>query len=432
MKPPPSTQGGHVDRSDPRHQIDILFITDRRFWHRSIGSEQRIAALIVHLARLRERVTCVYVGRVTGSERVLLSKFLSSTTGLEVVSRPSHSTTLWRGIRNRLRRLARLEQNPQTPAIAADPMLGRGDSPGRRAFVQSVIRERSPRIVIVEFLRLSYCVFPRDDSKTTDRPPRYWIDTHDVLHRRAERYRAAGATVARDISASDEVRALESYDAILAIQKSEAALFDDLLPKKTVIVVPHGIALPILPNRPVIGPGPLRIGFLGGRDESNRDALDWFVAEIWPKIRSRFGIQVELAVAGQVCHAWHPRHEGVVLLGPIESIDLFWPKIDIAINPIRFGSGLKIKNVEALAYGRPLITTSIGAEGLESASPRGLRIADSKIEWTRALVEWISEPDTAASVARAGRAHAEAHLTEEAAFHDLASRINDTLSERLS
>ena len=124
MKPPPSTQGGHVDRSDPRHQIDILFITDRRFWHRSIGSEQRIAALIVHLARLRERVTCVYVGRVTGSERVLLSKFLSSTTGLEVVSRPSHSKTLWRGIRNRLRRLARLEQNPQTPAIAADPMLG--------------------------------------------------------------------------------------------------------------------------------------------------------------------------------------------------------------------------------------------------------------------------------------------------------------------
>jgi glycosyltransferase involved in cell wall biosynthesis len=431
LKPPPSTQGGHVDRSNPGHQSDILVITDRRFWRRSIGSEQRIAALIVHLARLRERVTCVYVGRVTAPERVLLSRFLSSTTGLEVVSRPSDPTTLWRGIRNRLRRPSRLDQLPRTPAIAADSILDR-DSPGRRAFVQSVIRERRPRIVIVEFLRLSYCVFPLDDSMTTDRPTRYWIDTHDVLHRRAERYRAAGATVARNISASDEIRALENYDAILAIQKPEAALFGDLLPNKTVIVVPHGIALPILPDRPVIDPGPLRIGFLGGRDESNRDALDWFVAEIWPKIRSRFGIQVELAVAGQVCHLWHPRHEGVVLLGPIESIDLFWPEIDIAINPIRFGSGLKIKNVEALAFGRPLITTSIGAEGLESASPRGLRIADSEIEWTRALVEWISEPETAASVARAGRAHAEAHLSEEAAFRDLASRINDTLSEQLS
>ena len=64
--------------------------------------------------------------------------------------------------------------------------------------------------------------------------------------------------------------------------------------------------------------------------------------------------------------------DGVLSIGPVETIDVFWPNIDIAINPIRFGSGLKIKNVEALAYGLPLLTTPIGAEGLEAASPLGL------------------------------------------------------------
>jgi glycosyltransferase involved in cell wall biosynthesis len=204
-----------------------------------------------------------------------------------------------------------------------------------------------------------------------------------------------------------------------------------LVPQKPVIVVPHGIEpanLSALRERSSKDQPPTRLGFLGGRDESNQQALDWFVDKIWPKIRSRFGDKVELHVAGQVCHSWHQRSEGIVVVGPIDSIDLFWPSIDIAINPVRFGSGLKIKNVEALAYGRPLITTSIGAEGLESASPNGLRIANSESEWECSLDDWLTHPGSAAKLGRTGRAYAKAHLTEDAAFHDLEIQIDETNS----
>lgn len=432
-----SRRGGIHGPFGPSARNEILFVTDRRFWRRSIGSEQRIATLILHLARRGEHVTVAYVGRANGRERARLTRFLASAPNLDGVVRRADWMLPWKRVRSRIRGAwKRGSRRPSATTDANDDnddnhdddargLLAR-DSPTRRAFVQSVIEKRQPRIVIVEFLRLTYSVYPRGAGT---RACQYWIDTHDILHERAESYRAAGASVARATGAGEEIRALETYDTILAIQKPEGERLRRLAAATPVIVVPHGVAPPALPERMDDPLRPTRLGFLGGRDESNRHALDWFVDSIWPTIRSRLGEGVEFHVAGQVCHGWHRSDDGIVLVGPVKSIDLFWPDIDIAINPIRFGSGLKIKNVEALAYGRPLITTSIGAEGLEAASPDGLRIADTAIEWGRALDEWLSQPSMATTVGRAGRAYAMAHLSEEAAFHDLTSLISATFSE---
>jgi glycosyltransferase involved in cell wall biosynthesis len=442
LNPIPSNQGGISQRSKPIAQHEILFVTDRRFWRRSIGSEQRIATLILHLARRGEHVAVVYVGRANSRDRALLTRFLSSAPNLVGMARRFDWKALWHVSRKWLRRPRIPGTSPgplpaplrRASAIesndALDDALDRPNrnSPARREFVQSVIEERRPRIVIVEFSRLTYTVYPRGAAAGTCQ---YWVDTHDILHKRAERYRAAGATVTHPIMASQEARDLETYDAILAIQKPEGDQLRDLVPDRPVIVVPHGIDLPILPERASDARQPTRLGFLGGRDESNRHALDWFVDRIWPKLRSRFGEKVELHVAGQVCHDWRPHGDGIVIVGPIDSIEHIWPSVDIAINPVRFGSGLKIKNVEALAYGLPLITTSIGAEGLEVASPDGLRIADTECKWDRSLDDWLTNPDSATELGHAGRAYAQEHLTEEAAFRALELRIAETFSETL-
>ena len=106
-------------------------------------------------------------------------------------------------------------------------------------------------------------------------------------------------------------------------------------------------------------------------------------------------------------------------MGTVASIGEFWPAIDIAINPVRFGSGLKIKNVEALAYARALVTSPVGAEGLESAAPSGLRIADTPEEWLAILVHLLDDPVRIEQMGRAGRAHAERHFPPAAAFAEL-------------
>ncbi len=398
-------------------RTDILFITDRRFWRRSIGSEQRIASLVEYAAARGDSVHVAYVGRVDAEEKSRIAAFTRAFPGLEIETR---------SIKHALR----------TAVPGLRPRRARSDSefspfgsssPARRSFVESVLRTRRPRVVIVEFLRLIQTVYPRPDG--LDEDTRFVIDTHDLLYQRAERYRAAGASVAREIGAGEEMRALKTFDAIIAIQDKEGSLIRRTLPESEVLVIPHGLDLPNLPGLPSdtlrsAESQCIRLGFLGGRDEANRGALDWFMEQVWPALESRFGQKVELCVAGQVCHDWHHEAPGVNRVGLLDRIEDFWPTIDIAINPVRFGSGLKIKNVEALAFALPLLTTAVGAEGLEEAGESGIAIEEDAEGWIRRLSEWIEAPSGLAARGRAGRAFAEAELSQEAAFRSLGTFLD--------
>ena len=402
----------------------ILVVTDRKFWRRSIGSEERIATLVLHLARAGFPITVAYVGRVPETERTDFEAFASTEKNLDILARATSRMSFRQALQalaRRIRAFPRPQENVGTAAEDLGPVpidgFGRG-SPARREFVQRLLRESRPRVVLVEFLRLTYTVYPREEEAAP--APLYWIDTHDVMHERANRYRKAKRAIPYALTAQQETRMLSTYDAILAIQDKEAALFRRLLPDKQVLVVPHGITTSKDLQPPARGPsGPTRLGFLGGRDVSNRDSLDWFVEAIWPDIRARFGKRVELHVAGQVCQKWSCEAPGIIHRGLVDSAEQFWTGIDVAINPIRFGSGLKIKNVEALAFGCALLTTPIGAEGIEAASPAGLGIAETESEWKSMLVDWLDHPEPRTRVARQGRIYADTHLTEDIAFHDL-------------
>src|SRR5690606_29841009 len=63
----------------------------------------------------------------------------------------------------------------------------------------------------------------------------------------------------------------------------------------------------------------------------------------------------------------------------------------VVINPVMHGTGLKIKNVEALGYGKPVVTTTVGAEGLELALSRGLIVADSEAEFIQVLSVLVAD-----------------------------------------
>ncbi|MFK7894927.1 MAG: glycosyltransferase family 4 protein [Myxococcota bacterium] len=400
-------------KSKPAARTDLLFVTDRMFWRRSIGSEQRIAALIDYAVERGDSVHVAYVGRLSAAEKTSFDRFSAPR-----LTKESRS----------------LKDTLRATATRSAP---------RRAFVQSVLRKHRPRIVIVEFLRLIHTVHPRPTPLPDN--TRFVIDTHDVLHQRAARYRDAGAEIARDMSAEEEMKALATFDAILAIQEKEGELIKTALPDSPVLVVPHGIDLPEMQaldraptpvethgtrgaggTEPIL---PIRLGFLGGRDEANRSALEWFLEHVWPTLQNRFGSRIELHVAGQICQDWQSEATGIRKIGVLETIEDFWPNVDIAVNPVRFGSGLKIKNVEALAYARPLITTAIGAEGLERAGEQGIAIEDEAEAWIRRLSEWIDSPRERARRGTAGREFAAAALSKETAYRELGRWIDQNTAD---
>ncbi|MCA0177108.1 MAG: glycosyltransferase [Proteobacteria bacterium] len=186
------------------------------------------------------------------------------------------------------------------------------------------------------------------------------LDTHDVFTDRAQRYRDAGlAPQWFSTTAEEEDAGLAQADTVLAIQREEGEAFA-ARGHRHVHYLPYvePLARQFFAPRPA--GRPLTLGYLGSGNDWNIRSLDRFLAQWTPAPSPRGAL---LRVAGGVC-----RHllaaPGVTLLGYVAALEDFYDTIDIAINPMVGGSGLKIKTVEPLTYGKPVLTTPAGAQGL--------------------------------------------------------------------
>jgi glycosyltransferase involved in cell wall biosynthesis len=196
------------------------------------------------------------------------------------------------------------------------------------------------------------------------------IDTNDRLTDRHRQFR--DKEVAPEwfsTTASQERKGLQRADTIIAIQEQEARFFRSLSDRPVVTV---GHIAPINPvDEPVEGAPTLL--FLGSDNRINGDAIGYCVQKIWPKIRSRIP-NARLLVAGAVCRQ-APYADGVEHLGVVENLADVYRRSYVVISPLRFGTGLKIKCIEAMSYGKPLVTTPAGAEGMESGRSTAFLVA---------------------------------------------------------
>jgi glycosyltransferase involved in cell wall biosynthesis len=119
------------------------------------------------------------------------------------------------------------------------------------------------------------------------------------------------------------------------------------------------------------------VGFLGW--EPNVQGLLWFIDQVWPRLVRRhpdleFDIvgknpdpRLQLAAAG-----W----DGIRLTGFVTDLQTVYRDSRVSVAPLLFGSGMKVKVLDAMARGMPVVTTRIGAEGIEAENGRHLLIAD--------------------------------------------------------
>jgi glycosyltransferase involved in cell wall biosynthesis len=165
----------------------------------------------------------------------------------------------------------------------------------------------------------------------------------------------------------------------------------------------------------------LNLVYFGSFGDQNVDAINWFVGEVWlTGLADRF----VLSVYGSVCDGLTTRVPGVRLCGGIANIENVYSDADIAINPVRFGSGLKIKNIEALAFGVPLVTTSVGAEGLEEGEGTFFLCGDSPDDFKRQLSRLV-DTETRRSFSEKALAFVDQNLTPEACFGPIKSAIDE-------
>lgn len=187
------------------------------------------------------------------------------------------------------------------------------------------------------------------------------IDTHDRFADRKAQYipfRAEANFFHTDVAS--EARGLARADLAIAIQAEEQAYFTSITGR------PVALLLPVFrQERPFVAPKRLdSIGFLGHGNDANLMSISRFI-EIWRQ-RWQPGWPL-LKIAGEICKAF-PENlgPGIVMMGYVDRIGDFFEAIDLMAAPILLGTGLKMKVVETLSHGVPVIGTDHAFHGIRT------------------------------------------------------------------
>jgi glycosyltransferase involved in cell wall biosynthesis len=263
--------------------------------------------------------------------------------------------------------------------------------------------------IFVEFWHQAHSMAAELDAVRIESPRlRVAIDTVDVHFLRE---RAALERGAADYGSEAEIAAREQFeiasyrraDLLIACSREDTQALHAACPGVPTVIVPI-----VMPSRErVETPRGHTLLFVGGfRHTPNIDAVLWLVREILPLVREQVP-DVVLHVAGSRVP---PEIDalrgtpGVEIVGYVENTAEWIDRAAVSVAPLRYGAGMKGKVTEALAAAVPVVTTSIGVQGLNARSGEHVRIADTAADFAAAVVATLADPVAAERMGRQGQA----------------------------
>ncbi|HAN97545.1 MAG TPA: hypothetical protein DCQ98_09025 [Planctomycetaceae bacterium] len=382
-----------ADRSLPFFGRRLLVVTDVPFWRRRNGSHARIATLLATLAGRGFRTRVRMLGQFDRSER---RRAIESGSPCEWSFDERWFDRLGRTVSNlfgggrseapegvSVSRAS--DSGSPTPSSESEPFalpdpIPRFLDPRHGIRFAAEVGAFRPDVVLIEYLSLASLL---DHLPSTIERPITLLDAHDVLSSRHRAALARGETSWLAIDEGTELRWAGRFDLVAAIQSPDRDFFARALGDRA-IEVGHGLIGPTLPGRE--GGDSVRFGMFAGDGQANRRGAMWLIEQVWPRVREALPTS-ELELAGTLQIDRSVEAEGVVRRGPVDQPIDFYRRIDVALNPVDFASGLKIKSVEALAFGRPLVTRAAGAIGLETADGRAVLRGDDPASFAEAMIE---------------------------------------------
>lgn len=199
-----------------------------------------------------------------------------------------------------------------------------------------------------------------------------------------------------------ETHACQQADHVLAVSEADARLLRALRHHAPVTVIPNAIDVPSYDANcpPADLPHPALV-FTGKMDyRPNVDAALWFADEVLPRIQRRVP-EAHFAIVGQQPH---PRlaplqvRPDVTLTGAVDNVRPYIAAADVYVVPMRMGSGTRFKILEAMAMRRAIVSTTLGAQGLEAESGRHLLVADDAGAFAEAVVTLLGDDARRASL----------------------------------
>ncbi|MBI1800584.1 MAG: glycosyltransferase [Chloroflexi bacterium] len=215
---------------------------------------------------------------------------------------------------------------------------------------------------------------------------------------------------------------LGGHDAIAAVSDADARALAALGPGKPITVVPNGVDTEEYAPQGEAKGGACALVFTGKMDyRPNVDAALWFAEEILPRVRARLR-QARFVIVGQQPHARLAalgRRSDVLITGAVPDVRPYIAGAAVYVAPLRMGSGTRLKLLQAMAMAAPVVSTTLGCDGLGVQDGREALLADSASAFADAVIRLAQDPD----LRRALAARARQHVVEQVDWQSIAPRL---------
>lgn len=218
---------------------------------------------------------------------------------------------------------------------------------------------------------------------------RRMAQTETMLVRRLS-YRIEAAKMLRY-----ETYALGKFHHVIAVSERDRDEMLKLDARSLITVVPTGVDTEKYKVSPPAVADPPVVVFTGSMDwEPNIDAVEYFCREIWPSILIAFP-NARFQIVGRNPHPRVQRlkNTSVEITGMVPNVADYLRSATVVVVPLRTGGGTRLKIFEAMAMGKALVSTSIGAEGLDVKHGQDLMLSDSPESFSASVQQLLREPD---------------------------------------
>ena len=203
-----------------------------------------------------------------------------------------------------------------------------------------------------------------------------------------------------------EQTAVRRFQHVIAVSEHDRSLMQPWLPAGHITVVPTGVDLTRYSPGPTETATTPLVTFVGAMDwEPNIDGVEHFCAEIWPLILAEVP-EARFRIVGRnpVRRVQRCASDTVEVTGEVASVVDHLRQSAVVIVPLRIGGGTRLKIYEAMATAKPVVSTFVGAEGLDVEHSRDIILADNPRSFSQAVVMLLQDPGLRR---RYGRAAAE-------------------------
>jgi O-antigen biosynthesis protein len=300
----------------------------------------------------------------------------------------------------------------------------------RSGSLRARLREQQYDAVLIEFWYVARHLF--DEIRALQPEARVIVDTeHVYFHANYLKAVALGNNPNAPKLLDDKREELATYgksDLVITTTDEDKAVLLEENPRLTIATITNIHEIPRLDESADEKRNPNALVFVGNfsNNPANVDAMVYFCAEILPLIRRRVpdatltivGNKPRDAVQALAC-------DHVVVTGYVPDVEPYLVASSVSVCPLRFGAGLKGKIGEAMIYGLPVVTTSIGTQGMKPRLGEDIMVGDTPEEFAQCVVQLLEQPELRRRLSRNGRDL----VIRNYAFEAVAARIGQVIAQ---